>query len=50
MIIVPVAPSAGGIPIGMQLVSAFGTDLLLLRLAKAFEEAAPWTRCAPGFV
>lgn len=47
---VPVAPSAGGIPIGMQLVSAFGTDLLLLRLAKAFEEAAPWTRCAPGFV
>lgn len=46
---VPVAPAAGGIPIGMQLVGAFGADALLLRLASAFEDAAPWPRCAPGF-
>jgi len=37
---VPVAPSADGIPIGMQLVSRFGADVLLLRLAKAYEEGA----------
>jgi len=44
---VPVAPSAGGIPIGMQLVGPFGGDLLLLRLAREFEQAVPWAARFP---
>jgi aspartyl-tRNA(Asn)/glutamyl-tRNA(Gln) amidotransferase subunit A len=40
---VPVAPSADGLPIGMQLVGSFGADLAVLRLAKQYEEAAPWS-------
>lgn len=44
---VPVAPSAGGIPIGMQLAGRFGADLSVLRLAKEFEEAAPWAARMP---
>lgn len=39
---VPVTPSSGGIPIGMQLAARFGADVLLLRLAREFEDAAPW--------
>lgn len=39
---IPVAPSCNGLPIGMQLVGPFGADLAIFRLAKLFEEAAPW--------
>lgn len=39
---IPVTPSCNGLPIGMQLVGPFGADLALFRLAKLFEEAAPW--------
>lgn len=39
---VPVAPSAHGLPIGMQLVGPFSSDLDVFRLAKLFEEVAPW--------
>ena len=39
---VPVEPSSTGMPIGMQLVGAFGADLTVLKLAKAFERAHPW--------
>ncbi|MES2787357.1 MAG: amidase [Pseudomonadota bacterium] len=40
---VPVAPSAQGLPIGMQIVGPFGSDLALFRLARQFEAAAPWS-------
>lgn len=45
---VPVAPSADGLPIGMQLVGPFGADLAVFRLAKLFEEAAPWNGGFPA--
>lgn len=43
----PVVPSARGLPIGMQLVGPFGSDVLLLKLAKEFEQAAPWADRTP---
>jgi aspartyl-tRNA(Asn)/glutamyl-tRNA(Gln) amidotransferase subunit A len=39
---VPVEPSPSGLPIGMQLVGAFGEDLMVLQLARQFEQAHPW--------
>lgn len=35
----PTAPSAGGLPIGCQIVGPFRSDLLLVSLAEAYEEA-----------
>jgi aspartyl-tRNA(Asn)/glutamyl-tRNA(Gln) amidotransferase subunit A len=40
---IPVEPAPDGLPIGMQLVARFGGDVALLRLAREFEEAAPWS-------
>jgi aspartyl-tRNA(Asn)/glutamyl-tRNA(Gln) amidotransferase subunit A len=45
---VPVAPSPQGLPIGMQLVGAFGDDLTVLQLAKQFEDAHPWASRWPS--
>jgi aspartyl-tRNA(Asn)/glutamyl-tRNA(Gln) amidotransferase subunit A len=45
---VPVAPSADGLPIGMQLVGPFGADLAVFRLAKLFQETAPWSGRFPA--
>jgi aspartyl-tRNA(Asn)/glutamyl-tRNA(Gln) amidotransferase subunit A len=39
---IPVGPSSNGLPIGMQIVGPFGSDLAVFRLAKLFEEASPW--------
>lgn len=39
---VPAAPSASGLPIGMQLVGRFGEDELVLALGGEFEAAQPW--------
>jgi len=39
---VPVKPSTIGLPIGMQLVSRYGSDETLLSLAAEFESAQPW--------
>lgn len=39
---VPVEPAPSGLPIGMQLVGAFGDDLTVLQLARQFEQAHPW--------
>ena len=38
----PAAPSPEGLPIGMQLIGAYGSDDLLLDLGAAFEAVAPW--------
>ncbi|MEO5321900.1 amidase [Mesorhizobium sp. CC13] len=39
---VPAAPSSTGLPIGIQLIGAYGADDLLLDLGDAYEAAAPW--------
>lgn len=39
---IPAAPSAGGLPIGFQLVAAPGRDDLLCAIAAQFEAAHPW--------
>lgn len=39
---IPAAPSAGGLPIGFQLVAAPGRDDLLCAIAAQFESAHPW--------
>jgi amidase len=38
----PMHWSAGGLPVGVQLVAAYGRDDLLVRLASQLEAAAPW--------
>ncbi|UUZ65329.1 hypothetical protein LP417_12585 [Polaromonas sp. P1-6] len=40
---VPCQPSAEGLPIGMQLIGAYGADELLLDLGAAYEAVAPWS-------
>ncbi|MEA3535872.1 amidase [Rhizobium sp. CC-YZS058] len=39
---VPAGWNAAGLPVGMQIVGAFGADDLLLDLAAQYEGAAPW--------
>ena len=39
---VPAGHSSTGLPIGIQLVGAYGADDLLLDLGEAYEAAAPW--------
>ncbi|TIU10416.1 MAG: amidase [Mesorhizobium sp.] len=38
----PLAESAGGLPIGIQIVSRFGDESTLVRVARDLEEAIPW--------
>lgn len=40
---VPCQPSAEGLPIGMQLIGAYGADELLLDVGAAYEAADPWS-------
>jgi len=47
-ITLPLHWSAGGLPIGMQFVSGFGNESLLLRLASQLEEALPWSGRRPS--
>lgn len=44
---VPAAPAASGLPIGIQLVGAAGSEDLLLALADDLDRQSPWERLAP---
>jgi amidase len=43
----PLARSAGGLPLGMQFVGRFGAEDTLLNLAAQLERAMPWPRVSP---
>ncbi len=44
----PTAPSQEGLPIGMQMVGAYGSDDLLLDLGATYEAIAPWAERWPA--
>ena len=39
---VPARPSSSGLPMGVQMIAAYGADDMLLDLGEAYEAAAPW--------
>jgi aspartyl-tRNA(Asn)/glutamyl-tRNA(Gln) amidotransferase subunit A len=43
----PCAPSREGLPIGMQLIGRYGSDLALLDLGAEYEAAHPWAQRRP---
>ncbi|RTZ38868.1 amidase [Candidimonas sp. SYP-B2681] len=45
---VPVAPSPEGLPMGIQMISRYGADDLLLDLGEAYEAASPWAHRWPS--
>ncbi|HEY2482808.1 MAG TPA: amidase family protein [Caulobacteraceae bacterium] len=44
---VPLAMSAGGLPIGLQFVARTGDEATLFRLAAQLEQARPWSGRRP---
>jgi amidase len=46
-ITLPLAWTAGGLPVGMQLVAAYGGEDLLLSIAGEIEQARPWAERRP---
>jgi amidase len=45
----PLGSSADGLPLGVQLVAAYGREDVLIRVASQLETAAPWTDRRPPF-
>jgi amidase len=46
-ITLPMGTSSDGLPIGVQLVAAYGREDILIRVASQIEQAAPWRDHAP---
>lgn len=44
----PAAPSSEGLPIGVQMIGAYGSDDALLDLGESYEAAAPWAQRWPA--
>jgi amidase len=44
----PLGYSSGGLPIGVQLVAAYGREDLLFRIAAQLERVMPWNHRSPG--
>lgn len=44
----PLHRDANGLPIGMQLVAAYGREDVLIRVASQLEQAAPWAHLTPN--
>jgi aspartyl-tRNA(Asn)/glutamyl-tRNA(Gln) amidotransferase subunit A len=44
---VPAGVTADGLPVGLQIMARRHADDVVLRLARLFEQAAPWPRLAP---
>lgn len=44
---VPAAPTAEGLPVGLQVMGSRHADEVVLRLARLYEQARPWPRLAP---
>ena len=45
----PLHRNADGLPIGMQLVAAYGREDVLIRVASQLEQATPWAHLTPDF-
>jgi amidase len=45
---VPAGFTTGGLPVGIQIVGPFRSDLRVLRVGHAFEQATGWTRRQPA--
>ncbi|WP_346658072.1 amidase family protein [Bradyrhizobium sp. 157] len=43
----PLAQSAGGLPIGIQIVGRFGDEATLVHVARDLEQARPWRHRRP---
>jgi amidase len=43
----PLHRTPEGLPIGMQLVAAYGREDLLIRIASQLEQAQPWSHLKP---
>ncbi len=41
-------PTSAGLPIGVQLIAAYGRDDLLIRVAAQLEDAQPWAQRWPA--
>ena len=43
----PLHRTSSGLPVGIQLVAAYGREDVLIRVASQLEQAAPWAHLTP---
>jgi amidase len=43
----PLHRTSAGLPVGIQLVAAYGREDVLIRVASQLEQAAPWAHLTP---